>query len=319
MTVMTTWPARIARVFRPPPLRPWAHLNEPAATARPGHVRAVFLGVSTILLDDGQAAVLTDGFFSRPGLARVVAGRLRPDRARIEAALDRFGISRLDAVFAVHSHYDHALDAAVVAERTGARLIGSASTRNIARGLGFPDDRFDTVVTGEPMRAGSFRLTALPALHSPGDLAPGAIGMPLRPPARARRYKTGECYSLHVRHADGELLVHASANVLAGALDGYRADTVYLGIGTLGKQDEPFRAGYWQALVTKTGARRVVPIHWDDFTVPVSKPLRPLPGFADDFAASMEFLTRQAAADGVTLALPVLGRSADPFASQAVS
>jgi L-ascorbate metabolism protein UlaG (beta-lactamase superfamily) len=300
-----------------PPLQPWIHLSERAAPARPGQLRAVFLGVSTILLHDGDTAILTDGFFSRPGLLRVVAGRARPDRARIEAALLRFGIRRLDAVFVMHSHYDHALDSAVVAELTGARLIGSASTRNIARGHGFPDGRFGCVATGEPFDVGGFWLTALPAAHSPGDVAPGTIDQPLRPPARARRYKTGDCYSLHVRHGGRELLIHASANVLPGALRNCHAETVYLGVGALGKQDDAFRARYWQALVNQTGARRVVPIHWDNFTIPLDKPLRPLPAFVDDFAATMDFLTRQAAADHVTLALPVLGQTVDPFGSDA--
>lgn len=297
-----------------PALDRWRQLAEPAAADRPGQVRAVFLGVSTILLTDGWTAILTDGFFSRPSLPRVLAGRVRPDRARIRAALDRFGLGRLDAVFVVHSHYDHALDSAVVAELTGARLIGSASTRNIARGLGFPEERFDEAVTGDPFGIGAFRLTALPAEHSPGDIAPGLIDAPLRPPARARAYRTGGCYSLHVRHAGRELLIHASANTRPGALDGYRAETVYLGVGTLGKQDETFRQRYWETLVTGTGARRILPVHWDNFTVPLDRPLRPMPRFADNFAATMEFLTRRSAADGVTLALPVLGQPADPFA-----
>jgi L-ascorbate metabolism protein UlaG (beta-lactamase superfamily) len=306
----------IVRAFRPSSMEAWAHLCEPAAQVPAGRVRAVFLGVSTILFDDGRTAIMTDGFFSRPGVARLIFGRLGPDRTRVEAALTRFGISRLDAVFVAHSHYDHALDAAVVAELTGARLIGSASTRNIARGQGLPDDRFDVALTGEPFDVGSFRLTARPAAHSPGDVAPGTIDRPLNSPARVRDYKTGECYSLHVAHGGRELLVHASANVLPGALDGSRAETVYLGIGTLGKQDEAFRVRYWDALVTRTGARHVIPVHWDNFTVPLDKPLRPLPGFADDFGSAMEFLTRQAAMAGVTVALPVLGRSADPFAGQ---
>ena len=276
-------------------------------------LRGTFLGVSTILLSDGDAAVLTDGFFSRPGPLRVLFGRVRPDQDRITAALRRFGIGRLDAVFAVHSHYDHALDAATVAAATGARLFGSASTRNIALGQGFPPDRFSVVSPGVPFTVGSFRLTALPGAHSPGDLAPGTVDRPLRPAPRARDYRTGECYSLHVVHDGRALLVHASANMRPGALDGYQAEAVYLGIGTLGKQDEDFRARYWDALVTGTGARRVIPVHWDNFTVSLDKPLRPLPRFADDVAGSMEFLRRRSAAAGVTVTLPALGVPADPF------
>lgn len=278
-------------------------------------VRATFLGVSTILVSDGWTSILTDGFFSRPSLTRVLVGRLAPDRERIIGALERFGIERLDAVFVVHSHYDHALDSATVAELTGARLMGSASTRNIALGQGFPEERFDEAVSGDPFGIGAFRVTAVPAAHSPGDVAPGVIDAPLRMPARARAYRTGECYSLHVRHAGREMLIHASANTRPGALDGHSAETVYLGVGALGKQTARFREDYWDTLVTKTGAKRVIPIHWDNFTVPLDRPLRPLPAFADQLDVTMKFLTHRAAADGVTVEMPELGQACDPFTS----
>ncbi|MFJ2092676.1 MBL fold metallo-hydrolase [Streptomyces sp. NPDC087901] len=303
----------VLRGLRAPSLTPWTYLYEPPAPPRPGAPRTVFLGVSTLLLDDGDTAILTDGFFSRPGLLRMRFGRLRPDRSRINAGLHQAGIDRLDAVFVVHSHYDHALDSPAVAAVTGARLIGSASTRNIARGQGFPDDRFQTAVTGQPFTIERFTLTALPARHSPGDIAPGRIDRPLRPPARATDYRTGDCYTLHVRHDAGRLLIHASAHSLPGALDGHHADTVYLGIGALGRQDEAFREEYWHRLVTATGARRVVPIHWDDFFRPLDRPLRPFRAFLDDFPATMDFLTRRAERAGVSLALPVVGRRADPW------
>jgi L-ascorbate metabolism protein UlaG (beta-lactamase superfamily) len=269
-----------------------------------GQLRATWLGVSTVLLDDGETAVLTDGFFSRPGPVRVLLGRVRPDRRRILAALTRAGIDRLAAVFVVHSHYDHALDAATVAELTGARLLGSASTRHIARGHGFPLDRFDEVALGEPVSFGAFLLTALPARHTPGDLSPGRIDAPVRPAARARDYRTGECFSLHVRHGDDAVVVHASTHFLPGALAGKRADVVFLGIALLTRQDEDFRDAYWRETVTATGARRVVPVHWDDFTRPLDRPLRAIPHPLDDVPRSLAWLQARADVEGVELVRP---------------
>ncbi|MBO3742583.1 MBL fold metallo-hydrolase [Actinoplanes flavus] len=265
-------------------------------------MRKVFLGVSTVLLSDGRTTLLTDGFFSRPGLLRVLAGRVRPDRERIAAALRRFGITSVDGLFVMHSHYDHALDAPTVAMMTGARLFGSASTRNIALGHGFPVDRFTTT---DQVEIGNFRIRVLPTLHSPGDLFPGTVDRPIGLGARARDYRTGECHTLHVTHGDERLLIHASAN--HADLDGHPAGTVFLGVGGLGKQSAGFRATYWDRLVRRTGARRVVPIHWDDFTRPLDRPLRPMPRFADDFRTTMRFLGEQAAIDDVELTLPTLG------------
>ena len=40
-------------------------------------------------------------------------------------------------MFIAHSHHDHALDVAYIAKRTGARVYGSDSTLNLARGEGY--------------------------------------------------------------------------------------------------------------------------------------------------------------------------------------
>src|SRR5688572_19251352 len=102
-------------------------------------LRVTFLGVSTLYFRDSSAAILIDGFFTRPGLFEVAAGKIGPDPARIDAALAKAGIQELDAVIAVHSHYDHAMDSPAVAARTGALVVGSPSTAWIARGQGLAE------------------------------------------------------------------------------------------------------------------------------------------------------------------------------------
>ena len=112
-----------------------------------------FLGVATLLFDDGESAVMFDGFFSRPSLLKVVVRPITPDVDRIDAGLHAVGFGdgrrRLGAVVPVHSHYDHAMDSAVVAGRTGATLVGGESTANVGRGGGLPEDRIRVVGDGE--------------------------------------------------------------------------------------------------------------------------------------------------------------------------
>ena len=93
-------------------------------------------GVTTLLIDDGTSAVMTDGFFSRPGLLEVVLRRLSPSAPRIDGCLSRLGVDRLEAVLPVHTHFDHAMDSAVVAERPGARVVGGTSAVQVGRGRG---------------------------------------------------------------------------------------------------------------------------------------------------------------------------------------
>jgi len=99
-----------------------------------GDISVAFLGVATLLFQDGRSAVLTDGFFSRPSLLSVGLGKIAPDTGRIEAALDRLGLRQhggleLKAVIPVHTHYHHVMDSAIVAELTGAPLVAASRQR----------------------------------------------------------------------------------------------------------------------------------------------------------------------------------------------
>lgn len=270
-------------------------------------------GVTTLLVDDGTSAIMTDGFFSRPSLLTVAARPLTPSRPRISAALTRLGVQQLDAVTPVHTHFDHAMDSAVVADLTGARLIGGTSAAQIGRGHGLSG--IDVVSPGVAVRAGAYDLTLIEGSHCPPDRFPGTITEPVIPPARASAYRCGEAWStlVHHRPTGRRLLIVGSAGYLPGALDGRHADVVYLGVGQLGLQPERYLVDYWTHTVRTVGARRVVLIHWDDFFRSLDKPLRALPFAADDLDASMRVLARLAAEDGVGLHLPTLWQPTDPW------
>src|SRR3954454_3046230 len=143
-----------------------------------------FLGVSTLLIGDEHSSILTDGFFSRPSMLTVLLGRVAPDADRIGACLGRAGITALEAVLPVHSHFDHALDSAFVADRTGARLVGGESTANLGRGHGLPPEQVVLARPGEEIALGAFTVTFVESHHRPPDRCPGAIPEPLVPPAR---------------------------------------------------------------------------------------------------------------------------------------
>jgi L-ascorbate metabolism protein UlaG (beta-lactamase superfamily) len=295
-------------------LKPYARWMLPAQrTLRPGAVRATFMGTSTILIRDDHTSLLVDGFFSRPSLLRVATRKISPNRKVIDACLARAGITSLDAVLCAHSHYDHAMDAPVIAAKFGAPLIGSPSTMNVGRGYGLRDGLLTEATDGQTFTFGAFAVTLVRSLHSHGDVAPGGIDAPLTPPARYRAWRTGECYSIFFRHPAGTLLIHASANYLPGTLAGHQADTAFLSIARLGRAPNEFRRAYWHETIGTTGARTVLPIHWDDFTKPLDRPLTPMPFFMDDFTTAMNFTISQSEHDGVTFALPTPFQEFDPF------
>ena len=298
-----------------PDLRDYASAFDAPAAGPNAALTVIWAGVTTLLIDDGESAVMTDGFFSRPSLADVGLRRLSSSSPRIDGSLARIGVRRLEAVMPVHTHFDHAMDTAFVAERTGAKVVGGTSARQVGRGHGLPDDRLVVVTPGEPITLGAYDVTLIESEHCPPDRFPGVITEPIAPPVRASAYKCGEAWStlVHHRPSGRRLLIVGSAGFVPGALAGQRADVVYLGVGQLGVQPEQYLLDYWAQAVRAVGARRVVLTHWDDFFRPLHKPLRALPYAGDDLDVTMRVLSRLARADGVALHLPTLWQRADPW------
>ena len=130
--------------YDPPPVDPaWA-------VAASAEIPAGAVTVRWTGTDDARVLRRRDHLDDRrlvlaPGTAALLLGKIAPDVDAIERGLARNGVDeQLAAVFPVHSHYDHAMDAPEVARRTGALLLGSESTANIGARLGArraPDPR----------------------------------------------------------------------------------------------------------------------------------------------------------------------------------
>lgn len=281
-------------------------------------LKVSFLGVSNVLLDDGETSILTDGFFSRPDKMQTFLGKVSPDLQAVTLGLKRAGISErtgtLAAVIPLHSHYDHAMDAPEVVQRTGAVLLGSLSTAMVGRGWGLDESRIRVASLGIPMKFGRFTVTLYPSSHAPTGFTGGEITEPLRPPVRASDYKEGQSYSALFQHDGRSLLITGSAGYVPNALKNVRADLVFLGIGGLGARNAVYRDTYWREVVATVKAKRVIPIHWEDFWRPPDQPMKPLPPPLDYFDVTMQFLIERGAAEGVEIRLPLEWQSMDVFA-----
>lgn len=277
-----------------------------AAFPENGAVRVTFLGTTTLLFDDGATQILIDGFFSRPSLEGLAQGTIATNTGAVDAAIERAGIEQLAAIFVAHAHWDHAMDVAYVAQETGAHLFGSASTLNIARGGGLPEDQMSLFSLDTPTEIGAFRVTVIPSRHSPptpgvNDDLGRTIDAPLATPALVSAFVEGGSFDFLIEHGDRAILVKPSTNWVNNALDGVHADVLFLGTATLGQQDLAFRDAFYAQTVAAVQPDLVVPVHWDDFFLPLSDDLVPLDNI--DLFASFDDLIPRLAADGIAFGL----------------
>jgi len=139
---------------------------------------------------------------------------------------------------------------------------------------------------GETYEFGEFRVRLLESRHGPigwrGSVPlPGTVDEPLALPAPIQAMRLGAAYSVVVEHPLGTVLVQGSSGFIEGALAGVNADLVLLcsyGLSSLGRD---YAEKYWQEMVTTTGAKAVIPMHFDDFTRPFGEVV-PFPRVLDN-------------------------------------
>jgi L-ascorbate metabolism protein UlaG (beta-lactamase superfamily) len=221
-----------------------------------------WLGVAGIELQVGERTLLIDPFVTRPPRRRMWSGRVQPDAALVAAHLPR-----ADVVLVTHAHWDHLLDVPAVACRTGADVYGSPNCCRLLSALGVPHGGIHGIAAGNRLDLTPFAIEVLPAVHTTilrRSVLTGPLAPTLHPPLRLRDYRMDADFSFSVAAVGHTLLVWSSESV-EGAVS---ADVLFV---------KPFGArAFYAKLLDAVRPRMLIPIHWDDFFRPLSKPLRPI-------------------------------------------
>lgn len=259
-----------------------------------------FYGATTIMISDERTSILIDGFFSRPSWRELAFHKISPDTDRIKAMLACCA-SSVDAIFVSHSHHDHAMDSGSVAAQTGATVLGSPSVGLIAKASTKSLVSFVELKDRAKYIFGEFIITAIETPHSAPPAYPGLIGRDFSYPASASDFRVDLNYSFFIYHPELSLLVVPSGNYRTGDFIGFQSDVSMISIGGISTRDESFFDTYWKETVVDRGAKLAIPIHWDDFTEPISPNLSALPYVADFMPASHAKLKRLAVLHDVKL------------------
>ncbi|MCX5850106.1 MAG: MBL fold metallo-hydrolase [Deltaproteobacteria bacterium] len=237
-------------------------------------VSITWLGTAGVLISDNQTGILIDPYVSRCGILKIAMGLpLQSDKEAIKKWVARLGKNHIQAIAVSHSHFDHCLDAPYFALETGAPLMGSESTLNVGRGASLVEAQLEAVKPDREITVGEFKLKFIESIHGPVFLGrvpyPGTIDKPLFPPRPAGDYKLGQTYAILISHPYGTIAHHGSAGFIPGMYEGVTSDVVLLGIAGRGDTET-----YLKNVPLKLGAKLVIPIHFDNFFVPLEKKMR---------------------------------------------
>ncbi|MFJ7980676.1 MBL fold metallo-hydrolase [Lysinibacillus xylanilyticus] len=270
-------------------------------TVKQGEIKVTFLGTSSLLFDDGHTQLMIDGFVSRPPLLKVLPfSTVKTDADAVNNTFKKIGIdsNKLQGLFITHTHYDHALDLAYIAKQTGTHVYGSESAINIGLGNGISTKQMSVYEVDKAMQFGDFTVTVIQSKHSPTFDEGEKIKEPLKQPAKAIDYHEDSSYDFLISHNNKTFFVKPSPNYIEGALDDIHADVLFLGIG-VGAQNQDFQNMYYEQTVRKVKPELIIPIHWDNFTKPLTDNLEALPKFADNTKKGLDFFIQRTKADKI--------------------
>jgi L-ascorbate metabolism protein UlaG (beta-lactamase superfamily) len=184
-----------------------------------------------------------------------------------EAAIAAYTPARVDVVLVGHSHYDHVLDVPAIARRTGATVVGTQSTANLARAGGVAEDKIVVTQGGQTRSFGPFVVRTVAGLHSLTGQADEPIAREIALPMAARGYGEGGTLHYLVEFAGRRVLFVGTANFVEAAMVGLRPDVAVVAVGLRDKVPD-YTCRLLRALDRPP---LVVPNHFDEFR----EPLRP--------------------------------------------
>ena len=169
------------------------------------------------------------------------------------------------------------------------RSLGGPALNSMAQnqplillGVGLDEGRIEIFTNKKPIALGDFIITPIESNHFQfvdPEIAKTALDLPtidspLVPPAPITNYRVGKTYVLHVEHPLGSFAIVGSAGFIEGGLRGFKADVLFLGVGSLGEQSVEYRQKYWEETVGRLEPSTVIPIHYDSLLGEPRGPLR---------------------------------------------
>lgn len=236
-----------------------------ATTSAFAKVQARWLTVASVVIDDGKTRILFDPAWTRPTWKHWLnIENLKSDEKLVRDILEKNQLTQVDAVFASHSHFDHVLDAPMVAKVAGATFYTDESSERLTRAYQDPSMKTVRIVKEQEIKIGDFSVLPLTRQHAQilhlFHFLPGAV--PENTKLGFYDYHIGETWYYLIKHPDGVILLDqgSKANLEIKKFHSKNIDVLIQGIANR-VSDEDLIDGYPKEFSPKV----FMPLHFDNF------------------------------------------------------
>jgi L-ascorbate metabolism protein UlaG (beta-lactamase superfamily) len=227
-----------------------------------------WLGTTGFHIQKGDFNLLIDPYLTRIPLPQLYLVPLEPNKK-----ISQEKIPKADYIFVTDSHFDHFLDVPEIAKRTGAKVVGSATSAQLLRVHKVPEDQIIQVDGGEVLQAGPFTVRIAKATHGAiwffqpfyGDADETA-----HTPLSVWQYTNREnrCYQFQTEGFS--FFATSGSDLRAEDISGWEVDLVIANVTSLAP-------GYIEKILKNLKPKVVFPTHYDNFFEPYSKGVQPFP------------------------------------------
>lgn len=284
----------------------------PAASpaAAPGSGRGAsavceWLGTSGWRVRIGDRLLLVDPYLSRYSTGLFDGrGFDSATRLTVDAAVVDEHTGGAETVLVTHSHWDHFNDVPHIAAATGARVVGTATTNNLALAMDVPQAQLSPVKGGEVLDFGDYTVEVVASLHSRNNnYSMPFPGVRLEPPRKRPRtiadLPEGDTLDFQVTVQGGpSLFFMGASDFVSRNLSGLSPDVAMLAVPATTRTHDYVP----RLLEALDHPRTVVPVHWDNFEVPLANPPQQDPTMAVTVAEFADAV--RAASPGTEVLVP---------------
>jgi len=240
-------------------------------------VQLKYFGTAGWEITDGKITVLVDPYITRmklgtgPGVSDEDTRKtvMRSDIFVSDTLLIDSLITKADFILVHHSHFDHLADVPYIAKKTGAKVIGTETTRNILRGYGIPEEQLYPVKGGEDYQFENFSVQVIPSIHSALNskhyIDSRTYTETPKTPLKVSEFIEGGSLMFLARFAKHNILTMASMNFVERELVGQKPDILLAGVN----RSQLGLYKYNERLLAVTNYPKIIiPTHWDNFRLP---------------------------------------------------